>query len=178
MALISVVLPAPIVPQNATTLRPSSDSTTASATSFNPSSESITISFIQKNYSQHKDNKTILQLPSFEVKIGGVCAFIVCLGAFISGKVRPATSSDSFSIYLCHDGQHTTRYIDIATISHKDRLAIIEKLNSFERGWAEDCKVESTNNTWYLFANYLNGFTISISTGEDSIFDDVIVNGR
>lgn len=66
----------------------------------------------------------------------------------------------------------------IATIPHEDRLAIIDKLKSFKRGWTEDCKVESTNNTWYLFANYLNGFTISISTGEDSIFDDVIVNGR
>ena len=66
----------------------------------------------------------------------------------------------------------------IATMSQTDRLAVIDKLKSFKRGWTEDCKIESTNNTWYLFRNYLNGYTISICTGEDSIFDDVIVNGQ
>jgi hypothetical protein len=47
-----------------------------------------------------------------------------------------------------------------------------------KRGWQEDMHTQSSNNVWYLFVNYLNGYTISINTGEEAFFDEVVVNGK
>ena len=65
----------------------------------------------------------------------------------------------------------------IIPLSQCERFDIIEELRK-TRGWYEDVCVESKTDTWYLFANYLNDFTISIHTGKDDLFDDVIINGR
>jgi hypothetical protein len=65
MALMRVVFPAPIGPQNATILRPLSEAMTSLATSFSPSSESTTISFIQKTFPNTKVVKEFYNSPNF-----------------------------------------------------------------------------------------------------------------
>lgn len=66
----------------------------------------------------------------------------------------------------------------VVKVSHKDRINIINELKAMKRGWQEDMHTQSSNNVWYLFVNYLNGYTISINTGEETFFDEVVVNGK
>jgi hypothetical protein len=65
----------------------------------------------------------------------------------------------------------------IVTATHQDRLKMVEDLKSM-RGWHIELSTTYKEGEWYLFHNYLNDFTISINTGKDSIYDDIIVNGR